>query len=367
MEAPGLQTQHLPPGTLDPTRSLQQITTLILASSVKPGSCLQTSSFPMESTWHAWPGTVSWAPGYTDPTASHQLLPGPCTERTSFPVLPTILTATHISKIEQFHRSTLRDIQGLPSRSSSAVTYLLLGALPFEASLHIQTLHLIGKIANDKDSLLHQIALRQLSVKDTSSQSWCIQCLRISSKYDLPSFHEVCDGSISPAKWCHLVNKTVRDYWQESLLHDAATKSTLQYVNITALSIRKAHPVWFYVAPNTKDVGRARIKSKLLIGTYMLQSNRSKLNKLDVDPTCMLCNSGPEDTEHFLPTVLSHIETPLRGLLTRDPVVLTQCILDSNFSGAEGFISEDQVYQWEFDTRIVCYYLHVNRTAQVSK
>ena len=39
-----------------------------------------------------------------------------------------------------------------------------------------------------------------------------------------------------------------------------------------------------------------------------------------------------------------------------------QCILDSNFSGAEGFISEDQVYQWEFDTRILCYYLHVNRT-----
>ena len=41
---------------------------------------------------------------------------------------------------------------------------------------------------------------------------------------------------------------------------------------------------------------------------------------------------------------------------------LPQCILDSNFSGAEGFISEDQVYQWEFDTRILCYYLHVNRT-----
>ena len=28
----------------------------------------------------------------------------------------------------------------------------------------------------------------------------------------------------------------------------------------------------------------------------------------------------------------------------------------------EGFISEDQICQWEFDTRILCYYLHVNRT-----
>ena len=108
----------------------------------------------------------------------------------------------------------------------------------------------------------------------------------------------------------------------------------LQYVNISALSIRKPHPVWLYVAPTTKDVGQARIKSKLLIGTYMLQSCRSKVNKLDVDPTCMLCNSGPEDAEHFLvhcsalqetrdrflPTILSHIEPPLQGLLARDLV-----------------------------------------------
>ena len=122
--------------------------------------------------------------------------------------------------------------------------------------------------------------------------------------------------------------------WQ--LLHDAATKTTLQYVNISALSIRKAHPVWLYVAPNTKNVGRARIKSKL-----MLQSSRSKFSTLDVDQTCMLCNSDPEDTEHFLvhcsalqetrdsflPAVLSHIELPLRGQMARDPVALTQCIL----------------------------------------
>ena len=120
---------------------------------------------------------------------------------------------------------------------------------------------------------------------------------------------------------------------------------------------------------NINDVGRARIKSKLLIGTYMLQSSRSKFNKLDVDP-------GPEDTEHFLvhcsslqetrdrflPTIISHIEAPLRGHLACDPAALTHCILDSNYSGTEGFISENQFYQWEFDTRMFCYYLHVNIT-----
>ena len=92
------------------------------------------------------------------------------------------LMATQISKIEQFHRSTLRDIQGLASSVLFSCDLLASRSSTFEATLHIQTLHLIGKIASNKASLLHQIALRQLSVKDTSSQSWFIQCLRISSK-----------------------------------------------------------------------------------------------------------------------------------------------------------------------------------------
>ena len=41
-------------------------------------------------------------------------------------------------------------------------------------------------------------------------------------------------------------------------------------------------------------------KVKLLLGTYILQSNRHKLNKYEVRPDCPLCNSGEEDREHFI-------------------------------------------------------------------
>ena len=33
------------------------------------------------------------------------------------------------------------------------MTYLLLGALPIEATLHIRTLHLLGRVATNKDSV----------------------------------------------------------------------------------------------------------------------------------------------------------------------------------------------------------------------
>ena len=33
--------------------------------------------------------------------------------------------------------------------------------------------------------------------------------------------------------------------------------------------------------------------------------------------------------------------------------------LDSNYSLAEGIIIKDQLERWEFNSRILCYYLHM--------
>ena len=80
----------------------------------------------------------------------------------------------------------------------------------------------------------------------------------------------------------------------------------------------------------------------------------------------LISHKGHTDTiQVYSVTVMTHVKalqaghssqgtsepiTP--GQLARDPGGLTHCILDSNSSGAEGFISDNQVYQWEFDTRI---------------
>ena len=57
-----------------------------------------------------------------------------------------ILTQSQIVTLEKFHRATPRSIQGLPERTSSALAYLLLGAMPVEAVLHSRVLLLAGKI-----------------------------------------------------------------------------------------------------------------------------------------------------------------------------------------------------------------------------
>ena len=177
-----------------------------------------------------------------------------------------ILTQSQIVTLEKFHRATLRSIQSLPERTSSALAYLLLGALPVGAVIHSHA----GKILHQSDSLLFKLGLRQLSVKNISSKSWSVYAAKIAGRYDLPSLHALIDSNISERRWCYLVKSTIQKHWQETLLHDAATKaaSSLRHVHVPSLRLGTNHPVWHYVKCQMRDINRGRIKAKLLGGTY---------------------------------------------------------------------------------------------------
>ena len=51
---------------------------------------------------------------------------------------------------------------------------------------------------------------------------------------------------------------------------------------------------------SVKDGLRLPAKSKYLCGSYVLQENRHKFNKNNIDPTCLLCRNSEENLEHFL-------------------------------------------------------------------
>ena len=267
-----------------------------------------------------------------------------------------ILTPSQTAVLERFHRATLRSIQGLPERTSSAATYLLLGALPVEARI----LQLVGKIIMARDTFLHYIAVRQLAVKDTSSRSWFIMTLKLAAKYSLPLPHELLTSSISQGRWRTMVNTAIKDYWERSMLRDATSKSTLTLLIIETLSVGHPHPVRTYVQCQMKDIARARIKCKLLTGTYMLQTNRAKFN---------LCKEDLEDTTHFIASCsASHhvrsryltdlgslvLSPPAWNVLIRNPAALTQSILDTNHTVGEGLITKETAQDWEFYTRLLC-------------
>ena len=97
---------------------------------------------------------------------------------------------------------------------------------------------LAGKILHQRDSLLFKLGLRQLSVKNFSfsSKSWFVYAARIAGRYDLPSLHALIDSNIR--KKSYLVKSTIQKHWQETLLHDAASKaaSSLRHVHVPTIS-----------------------------------------------------------------------------------------------------------------------------------
>ena len=245
-------------------------------------------------------------------------------------------------------------------------------------------LALFGRIMKGDSPLLYNLSLRQLALKDFTSKSWFIHLVRLCGKYDLldlPLPHRLVDGSITPQSWNSLVKRTVFSFWFRTMSQDAITKSTLRFINIDLLLPGKVHPVWAHVYNNTRDTVRARIKAKLLTGSYTLQSNRARFNNNSVNPTCLLCGTEDEDTVHFL-TACPSLAATRQKFTTRlqqiclshvwdtlavDHVTFTHTLLDSNFAVSEGIISVDDIPQWELYTRTLCFYLHTHRSRMLEQ
>ena len=134
-------------------------------------------------------------------------------------------------------------------------------------------------------------------------------------------------------------------------------------------------------------IKKAGMKTRLLTGTYVLQSNRAKFNQYSVNPACLLCGEDPEDLEHFLRkcraltvTRDSFIEKTICLLndflgireqqdITRDLNLFVALILDCtavylNLSETQ---RDDFLSKFETVARGTCYALHCKRTSSLGQ
>ncbi len=134
----------------------------------------------------------------------------------SLEVLP--LNISQIKKLSDFHIGTLRKLQSLPQRTSSAAVYLLLGALPIEPELERRHLSLLYSILNSKNTKLNEIRVRQTSLQESVPHSFFTRCSQIIERYCLPSTDKI--KFMSKNVWKQLVKKKVRSYWSTQLLDE---------------------------------------------------------------------------------------------------------------------------------------------------
>jgi hypothetical protein len=211
-----------------------------------------------------------------------------------------VLKKSHLEALERYHRKTLKQLMSLPQRTATEAVHLLAGVPPITALLHIKALSLLGAIARSPDSIMYQIGLRQLAVKEASSNSWFVFMSGVTALYDLPSPHELFETAIPKARWKTLVKKHVYNFYQQQLHQTARSKSTLVNLHTDILSLQQPSLLLSTVRCSMMDVMRARVHLRLITGTYTLQRDRAKFYKSDTDPTCLMCATADEDITHFL-------------------------------------------------------------------
>ena len=211
-----------------------------------------------------------------------------------------IQTETEYKSLDSAQCQLLRDIQSLPKRTAREAVYLLLGAVPIRAHLALAKLTLFGAIIHQPESSpLHLLATRQLSRSGTVPSSWFSHVKSLAAQYDI-HLQEVLEHPWSKGGWKSRLYNVIPSQEFIQLLKLAKEKSSLKYLDTMVLRPGLLHPIWKYTGNSPSQLVKAAYRAKLLVGTYILQANRSKFNQHQIDATCPLCRLASEDTIHFL-------------------------------------------------------------------
>ena len=262
--------------------------------------------------------------------------------RATYGIEAITYTAQNVKLLEVFHRSSLRNILGLPQRTAISALHILTGVPPMEAILDIKIIMFLHTLLS-KPGPTRDVIIRQYAMKGWNSHSWVVQAKRILQKYSLPTIPDLAFSDTSRTEWKKLTKQAVHSRTSEIITEEAKEKSTLRFLT----------PTFTYGTPhisithtkNPREVSRSNIKLRLLTGTYKLQTMAHKY-KQSPSPTCPLCTLSNEDTQHFIlqcrvlnPVREKYIcgikeEIPrvytYREHIISSPKLFTQLILDSS-------------------------------------
>ena len=200
-----------------------------------------------------------------------------------------------------FHRKILRGILKFSSVSPIAPLYFLLGELPIEGVIHLDTFSLFWSIWANPQTKIHEIVKYLLKMTNSSSVTWSAHVRILFSMYNLPDPLSLISGSLWPKEKWKVVTKTaVTAYYERFWRYKATLNSKLGFLNIQATGLAgRVHPVLSGIM-TTQEVMRSRVHVKMLAGDYPCQAYLG--NERSRDSACPLCqylypgSQAPDET-----------------------------------------------------------------------
>ena len=216
------------------------------------------------------------------------------------------------------------------------------GVFQSTMEIHKKQLTLFGNVIR-YDCVERELAIRQLSTKDNSSNSWFIvtyvNCL-ISTT--CPVCLILVNKRLTKLQWKTTITSKVVDFWtKKGYIGWYVSKALITFLNKDNLKYSKVHRLWSSTGTEPTAVTRSCLKAKLLVGVYTLQVNRCKFNQHNISRTCPLCHADDEDTVHFLiqcqalHTVRSPFMTKLQDILKQ-----YNCMIPTSEREAQTFLCQ---------------------------
>ena len=227
------------------------------------------------------------------------------------------LRPPNIRSLTLFHNKILRGFLRLSSSSPTAGLYFLLGELPIEARVHIDTLTLFHNIWASPETTIHKLIKYILKMSNTNSTTWSNHLNLLCQKYDLPSPLLLMEKEPAWAKsaWKCLVETKVTVYFENQLRRQStpAMNSKMKFLNVQLNGLSgRPHPAIQNIF-TTQDSKKLRLHLKFLTGDF-LHAERLALDQKNLSPACKLCPASVESTEHVLMSCKATAETRRRIL-----------------------------------------------------
>ncbi|VDI73763.1 Hypothetical predicted protein [Mytilus galloprovincialis] len=145
-------------------------------------------------------------------------------------------TQKELNALEIYERKLLKQIQGLPDRCANVAVYALLGTTPITVHIERNSLTTFFNIASHPEFIEHEIARRQLAMKDETSNSWFTHIRIILQKYNLPTAFEIMNNPPSKTLWKKQIDSAINKFWEESWRDEIEQKKSLKYLNLQELA-----------------------------------------------------------------------------------------------------------------------------------
>ena len=221
----------------------------------------------------------------------------------------------NIKSLALFHNKIMRGFLKLSKSSPIPGLHFLLGELPIEAKLHMETLTLFHNIWASPNTTVHEIVKYLLRMKTSSSTTWSQHVELLCRLYRLPCPLYLIESvpAWSKEQWKLLVKTRITVEFENKLRDDAKTNSKMTYLNVQVSGLAGTpHPALVGIR-TTREAKKLRLHLKFLTGDFLTGERRS-IDLPGSDPSCQLCLTPIETTEHILVTCRATAEVRERLL-----------------------------------------------------